>query len=187
MQSDLIQTAVKMFIRGIGEDENREGLRETPRRVAAAYEELFSGYSADVPALMTCFEDGACDEMIVLRDVEFTSFCEHHWLPFSGVAHVAYLPNGRVIGLSKLARLVDVYAKRLQIQERLTSQVVAALDEHLKPLGSACVVEASHLCMSCRGVRKPSAVMVTSSLSGVFRSDATARAELFGIISRRHS
>jgi len=169
----------------IGEDPKREGLLETPSRMLRSYKELFSGYQfkhdVDVAAVMKVFEDGACDEMVVLRDIEFTSFCEHHFLPFHGVAHVAYLPHGKVIGISKLARLVDIFSKRLQIQERLTQQITAALDFHLKPLGSACVIEARHECMSCRGVRKQKSVMVTSSLTERFR-EPEVRQEFFHLI-----
>lgn len=175
------KAALRTLLKYLGEDPDREGLRGTPDRVLRSYEELFRGYRQDPKDLLTVFEDGACDEMVVLRNVPLVSFCEHHLLPFSGVAHVGYIPHGKVIGVSKLARIVDVYARRLQIQERLTSQVTAALDQHLKPLGSACVVQASHACMECRGVGKPGAVMVTSSLTGVFREDGRARAEFFNL------
>lgn len=165
----------------IGEDPNREGLKETPGRVLRAYGELFSGYGENVDSILKLFEDGACDEMVLLKNVEFTSFCEHHMLPFNGLAHVAYLPNGRVIGVSKLARIVEVFSKRLQIQERLTQQITEALDKYLSPLGSACVVEARHECMACRGVKKQNAVMVTSSLTGRFR-DSAVRQEFFSLV-----
>lgn len=161
--------AVRTLIRYLGDDPDREGLADTPDRVLRSHAELFAGYHQDPAKEIRTFTDGACDEMVVLRGVGFTSHCEHHLLPFSGVAHIAYLPNGRVIGVSKLARLLEIYARRLQVQERLTQQVTAALDEHLQPLGSACVVEATHLCMTCRGVQKQESVLVTSSLTGAFR------------------
>lgn len=175
--------AIQTLIRWIGEDPNREGLKGTPERVLRSYSELFSGYDQrDLIPLFKTFDD-RCDEMVVLRGVELTSVCEHHLLPFVGVAHVGYVPrDGKVVGVSKLARLVEVYARRLQLQERLTRQVTDALDQHLKPLGSACVVEARHQCMACRGVRQPGAELVTSSLTGVFREDHRARSEFFQLI-----
>lgn len=176
--------AIVRILSYIGEDPNREGLRDTPKRVIKSYGELFAGYGKDAADLMTVFEDGACDEMVVLRSISMQSFCEHHMLPFIGVAHVAYVPNNRVIGVSKLARLVDMFAKRLQIQERICQQVTAALDEHLQPHGSACVIEAKHLCMSCRGVNKQNSSMITSSLTGVFRENAVTRSEFLSLIQR---
>lgn len=176
------EATVREMLRHIGDDPDREGLLETPARVVRSWQELFSGYGQNPADVLKVFEDGACDEMVILQGVSFTSFCEHHLLPFFGVAHIAYLPAKRVIGLSKLARILDIYARRLQIQERLTTQVTTALDEHLQPLGSACVIEATHLCMSCRGAQKPGSRMLTSSLTGSFRSDPSVRAEFFGLI-----
>lgn len=176
---------VRRLLEYVGEDPSREGLRETPARVLKAYREMFSGYKTDVAGLFKVFEDGACDELVLLRDVSFTSVCEHHLLPFTGRAHVAYVPDGRVIGLSKLARIVDAYARRAQVQERLTVQVTKALDEHLRPKGSACVVQAHHACMSCRGVGKPGSTMVTSSLTGVFRENPAARSEFLSLLRVR--
>lgn len=173
--------AVCTLLRYLGEDPGREGLAETPDRVLRSYEELFAGYRQDPAIVFKVFEDGACDEMVILRNVEIASVCEHHLLPFIGRAHVAYIPNGRIVGLSKLARLVEVFARRLQVQERLTVQVTAAMDEHLQPLGSACVVEAVHLCMACRGVRKQHSEMITSSLTGAFRQPEV-RGEFFHLI-----
>lgn len=173
--------AVRELLCHIGEDPDREGLKETPNRVLRAYAELFAGYGQDVARLMTTFTDGACDEMVLLRGIDLWSTCEHHLMPFTGVAHVAYIPAGRVIGLSKLARVVDVYAKRLQVQERLTAQVADALMTHLEPKGAACVVEATHGCMACRGVKKQNAVMVTSALRGAFYEPAV-RAEFYSMI-----
>jgi len=174
--------AVIRLLQYIGEDPAREGLVDTPKRVIKSYSELFSGYKQSPADVMTTFEDGACDELVLLKDIEFVSYCEHHMLPFLGKAHVAYVPNGRVIGVSKLARVLEIYAHRLQIQERLTKQVTAALMEHLQPKGAACVIESKHLCMVCRGVQKQNSVMVTSSLEGVFRSDASSRAEFMSMI-----
>jgi GTP cyclohydrolase I len=178
------EATVRNLLHYLGDDPTREGLKETPARVVRSWKELFAGYGRDPATLLKTFEDGACDEMVVLRGVEFVSFCEHHLLPFVGQAHVAYLPEGKVVGLSKLARLVEVYARRLQLQERLTQQVREAIDTHLMPRGAACVVEASHLCMACRGVHKQGAVMVTSSLSGPFKDDASTRHEFFQMIGK---
>ena len=178
------EDAVVRLLQYLGEDPEREGLRETPARVLKSYAELFAGYRSDPAALMKTFQDGACDELVALKNIAFTSFCEHHLLPFGGVAHVGYLPAGRVIGLSKLARLVDVFARRLQVQERLTVQVSQALMDHLRPVGAGCVIEATHSCMSCRGVRKEGAVMVTSSLLGEFRTDPAVRQEFLKLVGR---
>ncbi len=175
------QDNIRRLIEFIGDDPNREGLRETPDRVIRSYKELFSGYKQDPASVFKCFEDGACDEMVVLSGIEFCSHCEHHMLPFLGHAHVAYIPNKRIIGVSKIARLVEIFARRLQVQERLTTQITEALDKHLQPLGSACMIEANHLCMSCRGVRKQ-AIMRTSSLTGAFKQDGVARAEFLALI-----
>lgn len=167
----------------IGEDPTREGLLETPSRVLRSYDELYGGYKADPAAALKFFEEDSCDEMVIVRDVEFFSMCEHHMLPFFGKAHIAYIPNGRVVGVSKLVRLLEVYSRRLQIQERLCEQVTKALDDHLQPKGSACILEAKHLCMTARGVGKQNSVMITSSLTGAFRDPMTlARQELLGMI-----
>lgn len=176
------EDAVVRLLQYIGEDPNREGLRKTPARVVRSYDELFGGYKQKVEDLMTVFEDGACQEMVVLKSVEMSSACEHHMLPFRGVAHVGYIPNKRVIGVSKLARLVDMFSRRLQIQERIGQQVTSALDEYLQPLGSACVIEAQHLCMACRGVMKQNSVMVTSSLTGEFLNKIEVRQEFMSLI-----
>lgn len=176
--------AVRVLLRYVGENPDREGLQETPLRVIKSYRELFGGYSQDPASVMKTFEDGACDEMVLLKGIEFSSLCEHHLLPFIGVAHIAYIPNKQIIGISKLARLLEVYSRRLQVQERLTQQITQALETHLRPIGAACVIEAQHLCMACRGVRKQSSTMVTSSLTGAFREDPSVRQELFGLIRR---
>lgn len=170
---------VRRLLEYIGEDPSREGLLETPSRVVKSYGELFGGYKEDPASVFKVFEDGACDEMVMLKGIEFASCCEHHMLPFIGVAHIAYIPNGRVIGVSKLARLLEVFSRRLQIQERLCQQITSELDKMLQPKGSACVLEAQHLCMTCRGVKKQQSKMITSSLTGVFSQDAATRAEFF--------
>ena len=177
--------AVRTLLAEIGEDPSREGLAGTPERVRRMYDELTAGYHVDPDALL----NGACfnvdyDEMVVVRDIEFFSLCEHHLLPFIGHAHVGYLPRGRVVGLSKIPRIVDMYAKRLQLQERLTVQVADYLMERLEPKGVACVVEATHLCTMMRGVKKQEATMVTSSMTGTFRRDARTRAEFMGLIGK---
>lgn len=175
---------VVRMLQFIGEDPAREGLRDTPKRVVKSYSELYSGYKADPKSVLTAFADGACDEMVVLRDIEFYSTCEHHIQPFFGKAHIGYLPKGKVIGISKLARILEVYARRLQIQERIGQQVTAALMEGLDPLGAGCVIEAAHLCMRCRGVQKQNSVMVTSSLAGAFRDDPAVKSEFLRMIGR---
>ena len=175
--------ALREVLRAIGEDPDREGLRATPDRVIRSWLELYAGYAQDPATILatTFGEVHGYDEMIVLRDIPFQSTCEHHMLPFTGRAHVAYLPADRVVGLSKLARLVDCYAKRLQIQERLTREIAMAIMAHLKPLGCGVVLEATHGCMTCRGVKKTGATMITSTLEGDFKNAAT-RAEFLALI-----
>lgn len=180
---DKVEDNIVRLLQHIGEDPKREGLIETPARVLRSYAELFAGYKQDPASVFTAFEDGACDQMVILKGVEFASTCEHHMLPFIGTAHIAYVPNGKVVGISKLARLLDIYARRLQIQERLCQQVTQAIDEHLQPLGSACILQAKHLCMTCRGVGKQHSEMITSSISGVFQEPAP-RAEFFSLIGK---
>lgn len=170
------------LIEFIGEDPSREGLIETPERVLRAWREMTEGYRADIAEILSkSFDVGSVDEMVILRDIPFVSICEHHLLPFTGKASLAYVPKDRVVGLSKMARLVDAYAKRLQVQERLTNQIRDALDHHLSPLGAGVIVEASHTCMCYRGVKKTGS-MITSSLSGIFRNDQAARAELMNLL-----
>jgi GTP cyclohydrolase I len=179
-----VEAAVRVLIRWAGDDPEREGLIGTPERIARAYREFFSGYDEDPAALLQrTFEaiDGY-DEIVVLKDIRFESHCEHHLAPFIGKAHIGYLPNNRVVGISKLARLVDVYAKRLQIQEKMTSQIANTLDEILQPKGVAVVIEAAHQCMTTRGVHKPGVTMVTSRMLGVFRDDPTSRREVLSMI-----
>jgi GTP cyclohydrolase IA len=178
------EEAVRILIRWAGDDPQREGLLGTPERIARAYREYFSGYEEDPEALLErTFEaiDGY-DEIVVLKDVRFESHCEHHLAPFIGKVHIAYLPNNRVVGISKLARLVDVYAKRLQIQEKMTSQIANTLDEILQPKGVAVVIEAAHQCMTTRGVHKPGVTMVTSRMLGAFRDDPSSRREVLAMI-----
>ena len=178
------EEAVRTLIRWAGDDPAREGLLETPGRVARAYKEFFRGYALDpVQVLKTTFEEtDGYDEMIVLKDMRFESHCEHHLAPIIGRAHIAYLPKKRVVGISKLARLLDVYAKRLQIQEKLTAQIANTLNEVLQPRGVAVVIDASHQCMTTRGVHKPGMSMVTSRMLGLFRTDARTRREFLAII-----
>jgi GTP cyclohydrolase I len=178
------ERAVRELLTAVGEDPERDGLEDTPRRVAKMYRELFQGLATD-PAihLRRVFQE-QCDEVVLLRDIDFFSLCEHHLLPFHGRAHVAYLPDAQVVGLSKLARTVDAFAKRPQVQERMTSQIADALMAHLKPRGALVVVEAEHLCMKMRGVQKPNGVMITSAVRGVFKDSAAARAEAMSLINR---
>jgi GTP cyclohydrolase I len=170
----------------IGEDPSRPGLQRTPARVARAYAEAFAGLHADPKMVLSSVFDEGHEEMVVVKDIEVASFCEHHLLPFHGVAHVGYIPNGQgqITGLSKLARLIDVFAKRPQVQERMTTQIADALVDGLKPLGVIVVIECEHLCMSMRGVRKPGSTTVTSAVRGVLRSSASTRAEAMSIIYR---
>jgi GTP cyclohydrolase I len=184
-----VKVLVRELLEAIGEDPNREGLLETPRRVADMYVELFEGIEADPGEhLRVTFEAGH-DEMVMVRDIPFTSLCEHHLVPFVGVAHVAYLPGpeGRITGLSKLARLVEGFARRLQVQERMTTEIVEAMEHELSPRGSIVVIEAEHFCMSMRGVKKAGATTVTSAVRGAFRSDAASRAEALQYIHQRRS
>src|SRR5271167_4759470 len=176
--------AVRTLLRWAGDDPQREGLLGTPDRVVRAYEEFFGGYGEDPVALLhrTFEEISGYDEIVLLKDIRFESHCEHHMLPIIGKAHVAYLPNNRVVGISKLARLVEVYAKRLQIQEKMTAQVANTLDEVLQPKEIAVVIEAAHQCMTTRGVHKPGVTMVTSRMLGAFRDDPLSRREVLAMI-----
>lgn len=178
------EAAVRTLIRWAGDDPSREGLLDTPKRVAKAYEEWFSGYDTDpVEMLSRTFEEvEGYDEMVVLRDIRFESYCEHHLAPIIGRAHVAYLPKNRVVGISKLARLVEAFAKRMQIQEKMTAQIANVLEEVLQPLGVGVVIEAAHQCMTTRGVHKPGVAMVTSRMLGSFRTDVETRREFLALI-----
>jgi GTP cyclohydrolase I len=185
MDQEKIQAAIRNILLAIGENPDRQGLQRTPDRVARMYAEMLAGYRVDPIAMINdaCFED-AYDEMVIVRDIEFYSLCEHHMLPFIGRAHVAYLPNGRVIGLSKIPRIVDMYACRLQIQERMTRQIAEFIDHLLKPRGVAVAVEALHLCSMIRGVKKHDSRMTTSMMLGSFRTDLAMRMEFLDNISQ---
>lgn len=177
-----IEKAVREILLAVGENPDREGLLKTPNRVARSYAELMAGLREDPRKhLQTVFHE-RYDEVVLLRDISFHSLCEHHLLPFTGRAHVAYLPDGKVVGLSKLARLVDGYARRPQVQERLTTQIADALMEELNPIGAACVIEATHTCMTIRGAQKPGAVMVTSALRGIFKENPSSRNEILTLM-----
>jgi GTP cyclohydrolase I len=178
------EDAVRTLLRWAGDDPEREGLAGTPERVARAYEEFFAGYGVDPAAILrrTFAETDGYDEMVMLRDIGFESHCEHHLAPIIGKAHVAYLPVNRVVGISKLARVVEAYAKRLQIQEKMTAQIAAAIEAELQPRGVAVVIEATHQCMTTRGVHKPGVTMVTSRMLGAFRDDAITRREFLAMI-----
>ena len=186
MNPDLkrIENAIKEILLALGEDTEREGLKETPRRMAGMYAELLAGELSDPAEHLRSVFTEKCDEVVLLRDISFYSVCEHHLMPFIGVAHVAYLPDEAVLGVSKLARIVDCFAHRLQVQERLTSQIADFLDKNLKPKAVAVVMEASHSCMTIRGVKKPGSVMVTSALRGLFKSDSRSRAEVLGLMHK---
>jgi GTP cyclohydrolase I len=176
------QDNIKRLLQFIGEDPWRPGLLETPDRVVASFKEIYGGYKANPEELVKTFESD-CDEMVVLQGIEFYSTCEHHMMPFFGTADIAYIPSGKVLGVSKLARLLEVYSRRLQIQERLTTKITSWLDANLKPLGSACRLTAQHLCMTARGVGKQHSTMVTSSLTGVFRERPEVRQEFFSLVN----
>jgi len=182
-----IEQGVRMILEGIGEDPARGGLRETPARVARMYREVFAGIGQDASQLVTVVEGADHDEMIMVRDIPIYSMCEHHLIPFSGKAHVAYIPNKQqqITGLSKIARVVDMLAKRPQVQERLTTQIAEALDEALSPRGVFVVIECEHLCMTMRGIKKPGSVTVTSAVRGLFRTDARTRQEAMDHIGMR--
>lgn len=184
MDREKIEIAVRMILEAIGEDPDREGLRQTPERVFRMYEEIFSGIGEDPRKLLHAQFCESHEEMVIVRDIPLYSVCEHHLLPFIGKAHVVYIPgkSGKITGISKLARVVDVFSRRLQVQERLTSQVANALVNGLEPQGVLVVIEAEHLCMSMRGIRKPGTVTVTSAVRGIFLRDAASRAEALSLI-----
>ena len=185
--ADIIERAIADVLKAIGEDPNREGLQATPRRVANMYAELFSGIGRDPKDEIDVVFELGHDEMIMVRDIPLASNCEHHLVPFIGKAHVAYIPNerGQITGLSKLARVVDVAARRPQVQERLTTQIADAIEQALEPRGVLVVIEAEHLCMTMRGVRKPGSETVTSAVRGIFRENDATRAEAMSLIHRR--
>jgi GTP cyclohydrolase I len=180
-----VAAAVREILVAVGEDPEREGLRQTPRRVAEMYAELFAGLTIDPSEFLRVGFDEQHEEMVILEGIPFHSLCEHHLLPFFGCVHVGYIPNGRVAGLSKLARVVDAFARRPQLQERLTSQVADCILEALKPDGVAVVVEAEHLCLSFRGVKKPGTRVVTSAMRGQFRRSAVSRSEFLSLVQGR--
>ncbi|MDP9185005.1 MAG: GTP cyclohydrolase I FolE [Actinomycetota bacterium] len=182
-----VEQGVRLILRGIGEDPDRGGLRETPARVARMYREIFAGIDVDASELVTVVEGADFDEMIMVRDIPLYSVCEHHILPFIGKAHVAYIPNKsqQITGLSKIARVVDTLAKRPQVQERLTTEIAEAIERALSPRGVFVVIEAEHLCMTMRGIKKPGAVTVTSAVRGLFRNDARTRQEAMQHIGMR--
>ena len=182
MDTARIRAAVREIIIGVGEDPDREGIRDTPRRVADMYAEVFAGLREDpADVLRVGFEEGH-QEMVIVKDIPFYSMCEHHFLPFHGVAHVGYIPNGRVVGLSKLARAVEILARRPQLQERLSSQLADVIMETMAPQGVAVVISAEHLCMTMRGIRKPGSLTVTSAMRGVFQRGSATRAEFMSLI-----
>ena len=183
-----VKKAVKQILKDIGEDPEREGLKDTPERVTRMYRELTWGYGASPHDII----NGALfnidfDEMVVVKDIEFYSLCEHHMLPFFGKCNVAYIPNGKIVGLSKIPRIVDVFSRRLQVQERMTTQIADFLEEVLDPLGVAVVAEAQHLCMAMRGIMKAEATMLTSSMRGAFKKDKRTRGEFLSFLNKRHS
>lgn len=185
MDAPRIESAVRDILIGIGEDVEREGLRGTPARVSRLYHEMLAGYDTDTVALINgALFQAEYDEMIVVRDIEFSSLCEHHLLPFFGRAHVAYVPNEKIVGLSKIPRIVDMFARRLQVQERLTRQIADFISEVVQPQGVAVVLEALHLCTSLRGVKKSQARMVTSAMTGAFKRNPKTRAEFMDHIRR---
>lgn len=187
MDRDKIMDGVRLILEGVGEDPGREGLADTPRRVADMYQEIFAGLEQDAAEhFCVTFNEGH-QEMVLVRDIPLYSMCEHHLLPFLGRAHVAYIPgkHGRICGLSKIARTVDVFARRPQVQERLTSQIADTLVEHLDPMGVLVAIEAEHLCMSMRGVQKPGAITTTSAVRGIFERNAATRAEAMSLITGR--
>jgi GTP cyclohydrolase IA len=185
LDHDAIQNAVSQILNAVGEDPQREGLQYTPKRVARMYDELLSGYRVDPQKIVNgALFEIKYDEMVLVRDIEFYSLCEHHMLPFMGRVHVAYIPDGKVLGLSKIPRIVDMYARRLQVQERLTRQIADFISDLLKPQGVAVVVEALHLCSMMRGVKKQDARMTTSAMHGAFRANLATRQEFLDNISR---
>lgn len=186
LDRERVKAAVTELLYAVGEDPAREGLLDTPRRIAEMYEEIFGGLAVDPADYLKVGFEVAHDEMVILRNIPFYSMCEHHFLPFHGEAHVGYVPDGRVVGISKLARVVEGFARRPQIQEQLTSQVAEAIMQTLKPDGVAVVVEAEHLCMTMRGVKKPGSRMVTSAMRGDFRVSSVTRAEFLSLVHGHH-
>lgn len=186
MDKKKIEKGVKLILEGIGEDTDRPGLKDTPKRIANLYEEIFSGLNTPTEDILKPIEGESHDEMVLIKDIPFYSICEHHLLPFIGKAHVAYVPSkGKIVGLSKLARAVEIFAKRPQLQERLTSQLADLIMTKLKPRGAMVIVDAEHLCMSMRGVKKPGSRTVTSAVRGIFRTKESTRLEFLELIKTR--
>jgi GTP cyclohydrolase IA len=180
---DRVQKLINELLVEVGEDPKREGLAKTPKRMAKAYEYLLSGYNQDIKEVLNdAVYDVKYDEMVLVKDIDFYSLCEHHMLPFYGKVHIAYIPDGKVVGLSKIPRIVDVFARRLQVQERMTRQIADTLDEYLKPQGVAVVCEGKHMCMMMRGVEKQNSSATTSAVHGTFKEDARTRAEFMNLI-----
>ncbi|HHW28749.1 MAG TPA: GTP cyclohydrolase I FolE [Syntrophomonadaceae bacterium] len=183
IDTEKIETAVRMILEGIGEDPEREGLKDTPARVARMYKEIFCGLHSNPDRHLETYFTEQHDEMVLVKNIPLYSMCEHHLIPFLGQAHVAYIPHqGRLLGLSKLARIVDEYAKRPQLQERLTTQIANSIMNRAKPRGVLVVIEAEHMCMTMRGVRKPGSKTITSAVRGIFKTNSTTRAEAFALI-----
>ena len=181
-----IEKGVRLILEGIGEDPDRKGLRETPERVAKLYEEIFAGLETPTEEILKHMEGESHDEMVLLKDIPFYSICEHHLLPFIGKAHVAYIPSeGKIVGLGELAKAVEIFAKRLQVQERLTTQLADLIMERLKPKGAMVIIDAEHLCMSMRGIKKPGTRTVTSAVRGIFRTKQSTREELLALIKKK--
>ena len=185
MDTKKIEKGVRLIIEGIGEDPDRVGLKDTPARVADMYDEVFSGIVADTDKLLVPIAGESHDEMVMIRDIPFYSVCEHHLLPFFGKAHIAYIPGSRIMGLSKTARLVEVYSRRFQVQERLTTQFADLIVSSLKPKGAMVVIDAEHLCMSMRGVKKPGSRVVTSAVRGSFRTKESTRMEMLELLTKK--
>lgn len=184
MDSEKVQKLMNELIVELGEDPKREGMVKTPKRVARAYEFLLSGYNKNIKEVLNnAIYDVKYDEMVLVKNIDFYSLCEHHMLPFYGKVHIAYIPNGKVVGLSKIPRIVEVFARRLQVQERMTRQIADTIDEYLKPQGVAVVSEAKHMCMMMRGVEKQNSSATTSAVNGTFKEDARTRAEFMNLIS----
>ena len=185
VDTDKIEKAINDILNAIGEETDREGLSRTPERVARMYVELLAGMREDPKTHLRSVFTENCDEIVLLRDIPFYSICEHHLMPFIGTAHVAYLPSGMILGVSKLARIVDCFARRLQTQERLAYQIADFIMQNLKPKGVAVVLEASHSCMTIRGIKKPGSVMVTSALRGIFKKDPRSRSEVMSLMHKQ--
>lgn len=184
VKEELIRQATDLLIEGIGEDKNREGLKETPDRIGRMYSELMAGYDADVEAILNKTFPSENGEMVVERDIQFYSMCEHHFMPFFGQVHIAYIPDGKVVGISKLARCVEAYARRLQIQENMTAQIADAIMTYLKPKGVFVLAEAEHLCMSMRGIKKPGTRTVTATKRGAFETDMNLCEQFYHMLGR---